>query len=119
MEEKSNQPKITSVAIIFTHWPVKAIAEVSSIGISPTGNPEFVAVAKATPSPLKHKPEHKTNSPKQIQKRESETKIWIEIPEMEEEIKQDVVYPWQVNRVSQALSGIPFHIEIQGFRPVV
>ena len=95
------------------------MAEVSPIGISPTGNPESVAVAKATPSPLKHKPEHKTNSPKQIQKREPETKIWIEIPEMEEEIKQDVVYPWQVNRVSQALSGIPFHIEIQGFRPVV
>ena len=72
------------------------MAEVSSpICISSTGNHEFVAVAKAPPSPLKYKLEHKTNSPKQIQKREPETKIWIEIPEMEEETKQDIVYPWQ------------------------
>ena len=63
------------------------------ICISSTGNHESVAVAKASPSPLKHEPEHRTNSPKQIQKREPETKIWIEIPEMEEGIKQDIMYP--------------------------
>ena len=107
MEEKSNQPKITSVAIIFTHWPVKAMAEVSPICISPTGNPESVAIAKAPPSPLKHKPEHKTNSPKQIQKREPETKMWIEIPEMEEEIKQDIVYPWQSKQSEPSIKWDP------------
>ena len=68
---------------------------VSLICISSTGNPESGAVAKAPPSPLKHKPEHKTNGPKQIQEHEPETKVWIEIPEMEEEIKRDIVYPWQ------------------------
>ena len=83
------------------------MAEVSPICISPTGNPESVAIAKAPPSPLKHKPEHKTNSPKQIQKRELETKIWIEIPEMEEEIKQDIVFPWQSKQSEPSIKWDP------------
>ena len=58
-------------------------------------------------SSLKHRSEYKTKSPKQIQKREPEAEIWIEIPEMEEETKRDIVHPWQSEQNEPSIKWYP------------
>lgn len=90
--------------------------------VSPTSKMIPLCISSPLWSTLSSKfiSEHQTSSPKQIQKCEPETGIWIEILEIEKKTKQDIVYPEQSKQSEQSFRWDPLSYWNPGVhRPVV